>query len=769
MKKLLRYLLWAAAAVAAAVAAACTADPDTGLADSPRQDDDGKVTLRFNLMFPDTQSSSTRTMKGEMEGSDYANLDLYCVVFIDRGAPSANFLAQSEMATVIPYISDGSGDRMPETDAHGRYIIPFEVTLDSTTENAIIHFIAIDKSVPIKEVPMHKSNIPYGPENVVIPAMTTKNGHDAYWQRFRLGMPVSNSRKEEIEKIVSTLSPVPMIRNFAMISVETDGPYKNMLVDKDGKVLFELNGFCVVNVPDRGTIAPYSERRGFANFVYDVKDTQDDCDAKHKVYRQLSYDEVISGKIIDPETARPLKFAADTITKNYPYTGSRAQGNLLIQTAPPDEPADGGISPYGPEAKFIYERPFSQTRHTYIIVKGTYYGDMTAIGLGVPSYYKLDLGEMDTRGLFQFSHLLRNFHYTVKITNVEANGYDSPDAANKGQIYNNNLSAAIESQHLLSISDGHDMMYVNFTSKVLVNNKPVELWYRYFILGDNTLDNDDQIFPSSTEKDSNGNPYAVKLGNNGNEIPVTDTDKSGERIRAVVWNDPEIGAVNGDVVLSANRTGTIIDTIMQGSTMITRVWERITIVPQPPTPKLEEQTITLYRPHGLSRTVTLYLQNPWELKNVATYAGRHDDRSDRPGADVTPGIVSTEGGAELTIFFELPKYLPPAMFPLKFVIESNRQNIENDKNGTIVVQSAPSMFKDVTDYRIQYVKTVTWEEYDSDNEANYDSEGNYLGNIVRCRFLTITDLAAGDITQTETDVLIYNEYFKEATAHFQRK
>ena len=731
-----------------AVATSCT---DDAVYVGPEQEpdvseSDDVVTLNFSVEMPEPVSATSRAM-GDVPA--YDKLKLYCLVFQDNGKPSSNFFVDKVEAT-------REMDKAHDIDEL-RYI-PFKVKLIATTEKAILHFVAINTADSVKpeDNPLSQ-RIEFAPENVIMPRLTTTGGRDAYWQRIVLGCRISTETEEQIKNLVSEFSPVPLIRNFARVSVELSEDLDKKTVTRDGttKKFFELEGFCVVNTLDRGTIAAFNGQSTISFPSFGVSGEEvGDGDHKHKKFTPYTYDEITA----------------------HGYTGSVAAGSKL-NTAPPTSPDEFNIEP-----KYIYERPFTETLHTYIIVKGKYNGlgteTGTVDGTGETSYYKLDIGRTDDRGLFRFTNMLRNFDFKIVINNVETNGYKTiADAAN-GMIYNNNLSASIESRPLLSISDGHDMMYVNMTSYVCVDGEPIDLYYRYFLLKDNTLDNDDQIF-----NDDSGNNLAVDVDGN----PVME---NGVQAKAVIWNDAVDGCVPGKVVKTAARGDRYEDDITQGTNKIKRVWEHVVITPNTPTDEQKVQMVTLYRPKGLSRTITLYLQTRRNADKVYVYPGRWDHRENNAlnsGSGLTTedeGKVSEKAGANLTIFFELEQGLPKAMFPLEFVIESNRQNIENDKNGTIVVQSGPSMFgksddesgDESGDIRIQYVKTVTWNEYDPDNksddpnsrEDNYDADGNYIGNVVRCRFLTITDLDADDINQRETTVKIRNKYFNEFEVKFSR-
>ena len=111
-------------------------------------------------------------------------------------------------------------------------------------------------------------------------------------------------------------------------------------------------------------------------------------------------------------------------------------------------------------SKYLYERPFNSIRHTYILIKGRRSGDTE------DSYYKLDLGKNDDNGVFHYYSILRNYNYNIVLKSVTTKGYGSALKAAQGVVYNN-FSFDIELESMLNISDGTEVMYVNFTTAVL--------------------------------------------------------------------------------------------------------------------------------------------------------------------------------------------------------------------------------------------------------------------------------------------------------------
>lgn len=611
--KLTKYILLITALFALA---ACGDDevlsPDNG----SNKENESLGTYTFQLRFPEVQQASSRAWG---EPPAYKNLHLFLAVFTGdaTSASAANFLTELVQATPGAVVGD---------------VVPYSVTLSKTDAPRVVHLIATEAE---------SLDIPFGPENVVIPSLTTTGGQDAYWQRVVIPCAINEENRTTVANALGATTPVPMLRNFAKVSVEVAENVQG----------FELTGFAVINTLDRGSIAPWSVAKGFANFLGSDN-------------RMLPYDQV-------------------------EYAGTLPSGWQLQNDAP-------STATFDTADKYFYERPFTSVNRTYVIIRGRY-------GNSTDTYYKLDLGSTDTEtGLFTYYNLLRNFDYHILITSVGAAGEATPQAAADGTVFNN-FSASVETRNMLNISDGRDMMYVNFTRYVLVSGtEPIELRYRYL---ENITDG---------------------LGTVNNEIV----------------NTTQI--VPGEVIQSAN----------VHTTDDADGWRTITITPKAPTDVVAEQAVTIFKPKGLSRTITFIARNPWSISNIQVFNGTDDTRPDREPQPIAPGI-----GAELTIFFDLPPALPEAMFPLEFKLESNRQNVENNPIGTLVVSTGPSMFEGVTDNRISYIKTISWAEYDEENGGS---------RTVRCRLLCTTDLAALGVSETHTTVLIDNPYFVRNQAEFDR-
>ena len=284
-------------------------------------------------------------------------------------------------------------------------------------------------------------SIEYGVEGSIMPNLKTDDQTLAYWRRlvFASGYGQEVDGEVQLSKELDQLRHVALIRNYACISVD----------DRTGEN-FELKGFAIVNNPLAGTMAPWkSSDYSFPDFL--------DADQK------------------------PLDFA-DLAAK---YSGIVPAG-VSFSNQETGPVVEDDISP-----KYMYERPFNSIRHTYIIIKGRRTGDEK------DSYYKLDLGKNDNNGIFRYYSILRNYNYRIILNRIDAKGYDNVMEAVQGVVYNN-FSFDIELTSMLNISDGQEIVYVNFTTVVLTDpeSQALDFQYRYRSLSASspTYNNEDVNF-----------------------------------------------------------------------------------------------------------------------------------------------------------------------------------------------------------------------------------------------------------------------------------
>lgn len=379
--------------------------------------------------------------------------------------------------------------------------------------------------------------------------------------------------------------------------------------------------------------------------------------------------------------------------------------------------ADGGRPAWSTSPAYLYEHPFESTRRTYVILQGNY--RPTTTDAWQTCYYKIDLVRLNEEsGMTEYYDILRNYDFHINVTGVSAPGASTASEAISGVSYNN-ISADVDARDMLQISDGANIVEVSKTNIIFTNTTPVEFLYRYSPVGG---------FSSETTN--------AKLHTNGLNA--------------------------GDVIASV--TDLEVYTDADGV-----VWVKRVITPKPiPEAGTREQSFYVVDADGLGREIRLVAHVPYDYSDIEVYPGSENGR---PTSAAGQGTVSPLSGQPFTVYFNLPAGMPEAMFPLTFILESNRQNMENNPIGTLVVTSGQTGFPTTEVYevpRIKYRKTVSYAEYlyktDANNNLITDGAGNYVENTdhtVRCRFRTINSLAElpGAPTQTVTYLLISNDYF----------
>lgn len=185
-----------------------------------REVSDEKVELNFSVSIPESNAVTTRTF-GEVATVQ----SLYVVVFDDNG-----YIVEYAKAGVFPQTGND------ET--------PFKVSLHSSSEKRILHFIANYPEEKIKD-------LTFGSERDLIGRMEVSGEQDAYWQRVELADGIISDAVTSPK-----LKRIPLIRNFLKITVTSQASE------------FVFEGFSVIYTPDKGSVAPYNTNSGnFERFV----------------------------------------------------------------------------------------------------------------------------------------------------------------------------------------------------------------------------------------------------------------------------------------------------------------------------------------------------------------------------------------------------------------------------------------------------------------------------------------------------------------------
>lgn len=377
-----------------------------------------KVTYTLSMSIAETQQAVGRAL-GEWEMETAETVPLQLVVF------------------------DGNHFFMEAVDAHylsnNEEEVFFQATLLATEEKRIIHFIL--------NSPKAASDYAFGMEQELIGQLVTDNQQPAYWQRleFPHGTAVYGTDENGFvtvstsEDAQSRMTRIPMIRNFAKVTVESRDPN------------FQLEEFTIMNDWDRGTIAPYNQTGGTGGFTAFHTD-----DKKGRTYAEILGEG---------------------------YEGTTPSGVALLN-------ANAGSANFvSHDAPFyLYERrnTYDNTNPTptsFMLVKGNF--------AGKDYYYKIDLiyEKDNSGGQMQYYNLLRNFHYHVVINGVTGYGYETAEeAANRAA--NNNLTNSVDIRDFTNIAATVDnRLFVSYTDTTLVNTGTVQVKYRY-MSSPNTYSND---------------------------------------------------------------------------------------------------------------------------------------------------------------------------------------------------------------------------------------------------------------------------------------
>lgn len=614
--------------------------------------------VTVSVAIPDMATASTRGILGETPGS---GLKLTLLEF-SKGIDSSNsYLTGIYQAETTSTTQVGNGG-----------IVNFNVTLNLTSEPRRLHLMITDDFVSCN----------YGSEATILPTITVGDGtlsREAYWGKvdFDNGYATFDTAGNATldTDLKTKLQDVPVIRNFAKVSLS------------ENLTNFELYGFELVNVPTQGTIAPWNQK--------DLSVPELLNGTSMKPYSEINYQGIVpSNTNFDNQ---------ESVLKGWDEEDKDLEHPRYFSNA----------------SRYFYEHPFESTRHTYLIVQGvyTYTKPNETSPTRALGYYKLDLGKQEN-GTFLYYNLLRNINYSVTITSVSAPGAANITDAIDGVTFNN-ISADVKTTSMPSVSDGQNMLIVNTTSNVFVDNTtPFTLTYQYI------------TDVAGTDR---------KVDNSKLKVQWLDKDRN-------VITDPKAGEVVASY--SEDKTGDFYS---------------ITITPKNPTPANKMEYIRITDGQGLERIITLLLRNPWNFSDFLFQNGIQN----APTVSTSQN-VSTSPGEQFTMYFRLPDGIPQEVFPLTFQIEADKQDIENNPIGTLSVNTGFSLF-DQTKPAISYIKTVSYMEYsykydgDTGSTIKVDDSNKNTNHVIRCRFRTIV---SGTGT---TNVRIFNRYFNMGEASFTRQ
>ena len=339
----------------------------------------------------------------------------------------------------------------------------YSVILTVTDKPRIIHYVA---NCPVDQVV-------YGHETSIIGNMFVDRNHSegaqteyevSYWARIEVPhilvveeeVTVDGEKKKVLslaEDIKDKFMDVPLLRNYAEITVTDD------VENKDNT--FKVEGFIVYNLLNRGTVAPYnSNTQEFQSFF-----KRDGKNITNYLY---------------PEMYNKFHYEGHALTSATLITD-------LVRNP------DGTIKEFKPgEPFYVYERKVSvmtdeeekwRESPPHIIIKARYSDDGDEVKDSDPIYYyKMDLvyTEKDANGTeeVKYYNILRNFQYDFNITKIHDVGYGSWEEAAAGAA-GNNISGSSTTSKLTNISDTEGRLWVSYTDITLVTGDTVTFRYKY--------------------------------------------------------------------------------------------------------------------------------------------------------------------------------------------------------------------------------------------------------------------------------------------------
>ena len=445
--------------------------------------------------------------------------------------------------------------------------------------------------------------------------------HDVYWNFVEL---------ERIdESSLEKLCHVPLVRNYAKISLNLPSNLGS----------FTFTGYKLYNVPKRGTVAAYNPNASnkFTQFVATNSEGELIKDNNGK-YTLKDYATIIGEKYVG----------------NEPYNDGSLYGETGWITIPEEETAIPSTYMYERRQTDASGTPVSNT--TYMIIKGTYGDDAKDV------YYKLDF--VDARG--KYYNLLRNFHYTMNVSEITGPGYTTENEAMR-QPACNNISASAELKDFTNISNGESQLYVSTTYVMFTNNTPIDIYYKYI------PDLDVKV---------NGVPQIINtIGSTGVSISCEQKDEP--------------------VLESASPANTDVnDTNSQY-----RGWRKVTLTPVetvPSSPRVQKVTISA---GGLSRTIELEYREPIPGMSVVVYDGDNDE------INKEDNVVEGKIGKKVMVDITLPAGIPESLFPLRLFIRSAGNTIYPDYGTNMPAETQNGNYGFIKEVSYNYYnntsKTVT--------------------------------------------------------------
>lgn len=353
-------------------------------------------------------------------------------------------------------------------------------------------------------------------------------------------------------------------------------------------------------------------------------------------------------------------------------------------------------------SSFLFEREKPTADPTYVIIAGKYSGKKHDSSITAPTYYKIDL--RDEKG--SYFPFLRNFNYQINIYEVNKDGYATPEEAAYSASSSADISTSIEAKDLTNISDGTSRMFVDYTEMILIGNNDCVFRYKY--IPDLSWGDEDGV-----ARIFNGNDYvAITLedpGINGhaltNVFDVAETDDEDGYRKVTVHPTDITDAIKSSVVK-------IVGSYPGGQTE--HDGKKVDIAP-------------------IQRAISFTLRDSLALQ-----------------VSCNPADIQKEIGQDLSVFLKIEDGLSSSIFSLDFYLEAEKLSLTSDE---LPVRNKKSIIPGNTEPAFQFLKTITWAEYEA---AEVDEYGF---KTFECKLKSNTAISASKI-------YVYNPYFHLGRTEF---
>jgi len=515
------------------------------------------------------------------------------------------------------------------------------------------------------------------------------------------------------DEVADAVELVPMVRNFARVKIVPE----QVAEGGTAKGNFTPVEFYLMNIPDHGTIAPYSATVG--GFVPQFAST-------------TTQDSDGLSTVTDPDIATKTNAEVLASLNAGKYPASIPSGAALIQT-PKEVKDNGNAIPStwkrytvagtlaGTESAFLYERglPNKNQDPTYLLVGGT----MTEGHASGTRWFKIEL--TDANGAYM--RIFRDITYAIELGNITgSDGYDTPAQAALGTPVSD-VSNAITTENLEQVNDGKGTsMWVKYID--YVGNKPegetVTILYKVFdaetgvALSPTWDDDKDPSTPEVSRYTLTCDPAASETTTGAVSNVTADAAYSGADTPdgKTDWRVAEVTLVTPSSTEILHSTLTIAGVTADGATSGSG--------------------------KTLSRKVKYHVMNTQKLALSATK------------------LESEAAGKETKLTIKLPTGLGFSMFPLTLKIEAEKANLNpvasknklSDETAIdLPVETGPSYFSNQNSFG--YLFSLNYSDYyNPENTANpYTTEFNLY-------FTTSKDYLGSTSGSNETWISVTDSY-----------